>query len=83
MAKASLFFSGRDTYGRTVDAAQREDGIWFSRYQCFNGYGVGMTKWRKDKDLSSLIRDDNRLDWGFQKLDAGNPKGLRLPNKVN
>ena len=80
MAKASLFFTGRDTYGRTVDAALREDGVWFSRYQTYNGYGVGMTKWMKDKNLSSLVCEDGRLDWGFRKLDVGSPKGLRLPN---
>ena len=80
MAKAIKFFTGRDTYGRTVDAALREDGVWFSRYQSFNGYAVAMTKWARDRDLTKNIRDDGRMDWGFKVIDQWDPKGLRLPN---
>lgn len=32
MSKAILFYSGQDSQGRTVDAAKREDGVWFSRW---------------------------------------------------
>jgi hypothetical protein len=47
-AKASEFYSGRDSFGRGVELARREsDGQYFVRYQGYNGYGVGFGRWAK------------------------------------
>lgn len=80
MAKAVEIFTGKSSYGVPEEYARREDGVWFSRYYAFNGYGMSMNKWaRVREDLSTLINGDI-MDYGFNPLRRGNPKGLRLPN---
>lgn len=77
MAKAIEAFTGIDTYCRSVEVAIREDGTWFSRILQYNGYGLGWTKWKKDRELP---RCTEGVEWGFKKLRSTTPKGLRLPN---
>lgn len=82
MAKAVQVFTGNDSYGRYSEYAQREDGVWFTRENRFNGYGMGLSRWfapRNIQDIASLIKGDV-MDYGFNPLHRGNPKGLRLPN---
>lgn len=51
MAKAIRAYSGRDTYGRRIELAEREDGKWFYRGQENRGrYGWAMSKWLPHKD---------------------------------
>lgn len=81
MAKAINAFSGTSSYGVPEHYVQREDGAWFARHYAWNGYGMGMTKWRKLKDdLTAYIKGDI-LDYGFKPLQRMEHKGLRLPNE--
>ena len=83
MAKASQVFGGNDSYGRYSEYAQREiDGKWFYREYGYNGYGMGMSKWRSYHDIqhiSKYIKGDI-MDYGFRPLRRGNHSRLRLPN---
>lgn len=81
MAKAIICFHGKDSYGRSVMAAKREDGKWFTRSYGFNGYGNGWLSWRAEREpMDHLIREDGDLEWGFKTIYPTDPKGLRLPN---
>jgi len=46
MAKANRLYSGHDSYGRTIEVAERIDGVWFWREYGWNGYGMGWAKWQ-------------------------------------
>lgn len=45
MAKAQKVYMGHNTYGRTIQVAERQDGAWFWREYGWNGFGVGWSKW--------------------------------------
>lgn len=45
MAKAVKLYEGHDSYGRTIQVAEREDGQWFWREWGWNGFGVSWSKW--------------------------------------
>ena len=87
MAKAVHFFTGRDSYGRPQDYAQRADGAWFYREYRFNGYGMGWSRWTMlsgrireslDNCLSKMVGET--LDYGFNPLRRIEGAPVRLPN---
>jgi len=79
MAKAIALFSGRDTYGRWIDVAFREDGQGFHRWQEFNGYADGLVKWRKNSaDMEAFDENAKTYPWGFKTLEGGKRGDLRL-----
>jgi len=82
MAKAAELFTGNSSHGVPEEYARREDGVWFSRYYAFNGYGMAMNKWRRVSDDLSLLIKGDVMDYGFLPLRRRCPKGLRLPNPV-
>lgn len=45
MAKANRLYSGYDSYGRVIEVAERNDGVWFWREYGWNGYGNTWSKW--------------------------------------
>lgn len=47
MAKAAKVYQGCDSYGRTIQVAERGDGQWFWREWGWNGFGVAWSKWCK------------------------------------
>ena len=95
MAKAKQAFSGRDTLGRWVEMAQREDGQWFARWQEERGrFGWAMSKWAAHDAPEPLTRERSAYSdgfvtlpegqfvaWGFRKLERlDGPFTYRLPN---
>ncbi|EMC4401916.1 hypothetical protein [Cronobacter sakazakii] len=46
MSKAVRVYSGRDSYGRSVQVAERVDGKWFSRFYEWNGYHSTWSRWK-------------------------------------
>lgn len=63
MAKAIEYFSGSDSFGRSVDVAKRADGQWFARWEEDKGcYGLSMCRWTEhDKPThpTRLLACDN------------------------
>ena len=47
MAKAKGIYTGVDSYGRSVEVAQRVDGVFFFRQYGWNGFGNTWSKWQK------------------------------------
>jgi len=94
MAKASRWFAGNDTFGRSVERAQRaDDGRWFSRVYEDNGYGKAWSRWTESDEPTfethgvnaytgdRFEHDKPRCKWGFHdmvEIDA--PLRIRLPN---
>jgi hypothetical protein len=71
------YWSGFDSQGRAVQVG-RKDGIWFSRWYRFNGYGMSWSKWTPSE--SETLNADNTIDWGFSKLRyVGVNNRLRFP----
>lgn len=46
MAKATRLYFGYDSYGRSIEVAERVDGAWFWRDYGWNGYGNAWSKWQ-------------------------------------
>jgi len=63
MAKAIQAFFGTDTYGSHINVAQREDGVWFARWQhelSINGLiRVCWSKWTKHPEPIFLTKEKN------------------------
>jgi len=91
--KAVRFFSGYDTFGRSVERAQSEKGDWFSRAYEFNGYGKGWCRWEKDDEPKFETHGINQYSgemfeyekpvcmWGFNKMaEYEEMPRVRLPN---
>ena len=84
MAKAIAYFYGSDTYGRSIEVAQREDGAYFSRSFGWNGYAKAWSKWSlhvatfEGGGYSRVemggaenlwnVYDSPRMVWGFNTL---------------
>jgi len=78
--KASRFFDGNDTYGRSIELAQSESGTWFYRYYDYNGYGMGWSAWDEHEAPQFETHGTNKYSgerfeyekpvafWGFNKL---------------
>lgn len=63
MAKAIQYFAGSDSFGRSVDMAERADGQWFARWQEDKGcYGVGFCRWTAYKTPIHPTRLLNQCD---------------------
>lgn len=94
MAKAIAYWYGNDTFGRQVEVAQREDGVYFERHQYDAGrYGLSKTRWESHKpgfETStknaytgevSYHPENPIMTWGFQRLArCSEVPRLRLPN---
>ena len=65
MAKCIQFFSGTNSYGKTVEVAQSISGAWFSRYYDFNGYQVAATKWQALSEPNHPLGYTNEYDGKF------------------
>ncbi len=81
MAKAIKLWYGKDTFGNSVEVAQREDGVCFSRHDYRNDYGqLSTTKWQYHEPSFAIKTtnaysgdiiehpDDPIMCWGFQRL---------------
>ena len=97
MAKAIAFWFGNDTFGRAVEVAQREDGIYFARQVSQRGTGIkrfgkSWTRWQEHKP-SWMTETENAysgevfshepvMSWGFNRLTECNDiPRVRLPNR--
>lgn len=95
MAKSVAYWYGTDTFGRQVEVAKREDGVFFERHQFNNGrYGMGTTRWEEhEPTFETSTRnqysgevtyhpEEPIMSWGFQRLTRCDEAGsrLRLPN---
>lgn len=82
---------GNDTYGRSVEVAEREDGKFFARSYGYNGYGRAWSKWKLatpqwETHTTNRYTGERveyaqpQLFWGFARLEqySGTPK-FRLP----
>ena len=47
MSKVVLAFSCKDSYGRDYELVLSSDKQWYYRAWCYNGYGMGYSKWEK------------------------------------
>lgn len=70
---------GHDTYGRSVQVAERADGVFFGRALEFNGFGKGWSKWFKTEPsfMTHAINrytdeevklEQPRMMWGFRPM---------------
>ena len=70
---------GYDSYGRSVEVAERSDGQFFRRALEFNGFGKAWTKWlpttpsfethTTNRYTDELVAYDvPQLFWGFNRL---------------
>ncbi len=90
MAKATHLVFWTCTYGEHAEAAKREDGTWFERYQKKGPYR-GMGKWEKSDDqgckmFEAIITESgdgrigfNKANW-YNKEKIGEKIAVRLPN---
>ena len=93
MSKAIKAFFGSDTYGRSVERAQRDDGVWFSRAVEFNGYANAFCKWYQDEPhyitetkmqveqgVFENVKHDPIMAWGWNRMtEYDAPLRFRLP----
>ncbi len=93
MTKAIRGFFGTDTYGRSVERAQRDDGVWFARFVEFNGYSNAFCKWYKDDPhyitettnaySGEVTQHDPIMAWGWNKMTEYDlPLRFRLPKSI-
>ena len=87
-------FVGYDTFGKAVQVAQRNDGVWFSRSMVNFFNRSQFTKWREYKDPEFTTHGINEYSgerfeytkpvmmWGFNVLREVQPEGVRLPKAV-
>lgn len=79
MAKAINWWTGTDTYGFSVEVAEREDGKFFARNDYRNGHYVSTTPWREhtpsyDTHYTNaysgerLKHDKPVMAWGFNTM---------------
>lgn len=94
MAKAKRHFVGTCTFGSSVERAQREDGVWFHRWQeKTDRYGYVWTKWQQcdeprfETHGTNAYTDERfeyqepKMFWGFQMMrELSGPHRIRLPN---
>lgn len=96
MAKAILAYVGDNSVGVDVQVAQSENGEWYYREWCFNGYAKCWSKWEKmtrtpnfvthvenayTGEIEEMEDKTARLEWGFSRLDRLNERPKwRLPN---
>ena len=93
--KAQRFFSGHDTYGRSVELAQAVDGNWYGRTFDYNGYGCNWSKWIEHDAPEFETVGENKYTgekftyekpvafWGFNKLtEHDDIPRVVLPTKV-
>ena len=70
---------GHDTFGRSVEIAERADGVFFGRVLEYNGFGKGWSKWFKTKPSftthvinrytdEEVELDEPRMTWGFKPM---------------
>ena len=83
---------GYDSFGRAVNTAKRDDGVWFERHSYRTIYGPKMTKWERfDPSFDthgenkytgeSFEYDEPIMMWGFSKLERyGEAPKFRLPH---
>lgn len=93
-AKATEYYFGNDTFGRGVAMARREDGQYFVRFAGYGGRGYGRWS-KHNEPVSHPTETTNvytgeviqfseetsksLVNWGFQRLQSADPKGIRLP----
>jgi hypothetical protein len=91
----ATIYTGSDTYGRDVQLAQREDGVWFFRQYDYNGYGMVWCRWVEWKQEVTYTKSivnvydgsvtyfeegyDGSVDFGFNKLKKFTGANIRLP----
>ena len=87
--KAKRFFSGHDTYGRSVEVAQSESGAWFGRAY-HNGQYPGFDRWSEFEPSwqtettnaydNTVSKHEPVLLWGWNKMiEYDDLPRLRLP----
>lgn len=91
MAKATQLFIGTDSFGAHNEYAQREDGIWFRRWQEIGHYGYKLTPWtyvhsdlvKHPESLGECSPEELKdfICCGFKTLKkTSTTKGTRLPS---
>jgi hypothetical protein len=87
-------WSGYDSYGRSIEVAERLDGKFFWREYEYNGWGKAWSKWKEHTPSFSnkttnvysdevVYFDTPQLFWGFNQMSpyVTVPK-FRLPKEV-
>lgn len=82
---------GNDTYGRSVEVAERADGVFFARSYGYNGYGRAWGKWARtaptfkthttNRYSGEVVEYETpQLFWGFNRMEqfSDTPR-FRLP----
>lgn len=95
MAKAIAAWFGTSSTGKSVEVAQREDGVFFGRSYGWNGYGKAWEKWYAiDATFEThgtnaysgerFEYDTPQMFWGFSKMESfgDDVPRFRLPNAV-
>jgi hypothetical protein len=93
-AKATEYYFGNDTFGRGVALARREsDGQYFVRF-CSGPRGYGRWGKHNETvthptettniytgEVIQFSEETSKslVNWGFQRLQSADPKGIRLP----
>jgi hypothetical protein len=87
---------GSDTFGRSVEVAERSDGQFFCRFYEYNGYGKSWSKWERYDNATFETHGENRytgerteyttpvLFWGFNPMKVySNVPRFRLPKAAS
>ncbi len=90
MAKATRYFCGTDTFGRSVEVCESASGVFFSRTDIRTQYGLQTTKWQAHSPEWSYtvtnaysgvesVREAPVMSWGFSVLaEAPDMEGIRF-----
>lgn len=92
MANAIKHFSGRDSFGKPVERAQRNDGQWFARHTIETKYGSRLCAWYAceapefetivaNAYSGEMVETEPFMCWGFQRMHehTARPLTIRLP----
>ena len=75
------YFFGTDTYGKPVEVAIREDGVFFCRSKAYNGYGMAWGKWQQTEPekVFTDYSGNPAIKWGFNQLTGYYKTRIKLP----
>jgi len=89
--KPARVFTGTDTYGRRVERALGENGVWYARHDEHTQWGLQTTKWyvtdepRFETECENvysgeIIKHDPVCTWGWNRMgELADLPRFRLP----